>query len=52
MKFKYIHPKDELIEIINRIYQNGLTTTSGGNLSLMDSDGVIWITPRELIKEH
>jgi len=50
MKFKYIHPKDELIEIINRIYQNGLTTTSGGNLSLMDSDGVIWITPKGIDK--
>jgi hypothetical protein len=25
-----LHPRDEIIEIINRIYQNGMTTTSGG----------------------
>ncbi|MBN3035549.1 MAG: class II aldolase/adducin family protein [Bacteroidales bacterium] len=27
------------------IYRKGLTTTSGGNLSALDSDGNIWITP-------
>jgi L-fuculose-phosphate aldolase len=37
---------DELISIIiKRIYQTGLTTTSGGNISIRDENGDIWITP-------
>ena len=27
------------------IYQHGMTTTSGGNISILDDDGSIWITP-------
>ena len=50
MNFKFLHPRDEIIEIINRIYQNGLTTTSGGNLSILDKDGCIWITPKGVDK--
>jgi len=50
MKFKFLHPKDEIIEIINRIYRNGMTTTSGGNLSILDVDGSIWITPKGVDK--
>jgi L-fuculose-phosphate aldolase len=50
MKFEYLHPRDEIIEIINRIYQNGMTTTSGGNLSILDADGSIWITPKGVDK--
>jgi len=49
-KFKFLHPKDEIIEIMNRIYQNGMTTTSGGNLSILDDDGSIWITPKGVDK--
>ena len=30
---------------MQRIYDKGLTTTSGGNLSIMDNEGNIWITP-------
>ncbi len=48
--FKFLHPRDEIIEIINRIYQNGMTTTSGGNLSILDDDGSIWITPKGIDK--
>ncbi len=50
MNFKYMHPKDEIIEIIHRIYENGMTTTSGGNLSILDEDGSIWITPKGVDK--
>lgn len=50
MKFINLHPRDEIIEIINRIYQNGMTTTSGGNLSIRDEDGSIWITPKGVDK--
>lgn len=49
-KFMYLHPKDEIIEIMNRIYRNGMTTTSGGNLSILDDDGSIWITPKGIDK--
>ena len=30
---------------MKRLYGYGMTTTSGGNLSIMDSDGNIWISP-------
>lgn len=37
--------KNIIVNCIDRVYKNGLTTTSGGNLSVMDYDGNIWITP-------
>ncbi|GAF01952.1 class II aldolase/adducin family protein [Saccharicrinis fermentans] len=40
-----LHPRDQIIMIINRIYQKGLTTTSGGNISIMDESGDMWVTP-------
>ena len=40
-----MHPRDQIIMIINRIYQKGLTTTSGGNISIYDEEGNIWVTP-------
>ena len=45
MKFDLLHPADQLVMIMDRIYQRGLTTTSGGNLSIMDKNGDVWITP-------
>jgi len=45
MKFEYVHPADQLIMIMQRIYERGMTTMSGGNLSIKDEDGSIWITP-------
>ncbi len=45
MNINYIHPADQLVMFMQRIYDKGLTTTSGGNLSIMDDDGNIWITP-------
>lgn len=42
---KSLHPRDQIILIINRIYKNGLTTTSGGNLSIKDDNGDMWVTP-------
>ncbi len=38
-------PSKTIIYYINRVYAKNLTTTSGGNLSVMDKDGNIWITP-------
>lgn len=45
MKFECMHPADQLVEMMNRIYKYGMTTTSGGNLSVRDENGDIWITP-------
>ncbi|SFB39049.1 L-fuculose-phosphate aldolase [Cohnella sp. OV330] len=45
MKFDDLPPADQIIEMIGRIYRFGMTTTSGGNLSVLDGDGDIWITP-------
>ena len=45
MDLKSMHPADQLVEMMNRIYQAGMTTTSGGNLSVLDENGDIWITP-------
>jgi len=40
-----MHPADQIVTIMERIYGYGMTTTSGGNLSIKDSNGDIWITP-------
>ena len=45
MNFKYLHPKDQIISIMKRIYDGEMTTLSGGNLSILDDEGNIWITP-------
>ncbi len=50
MHMDYIHPADQLVMFMQRIYDRGLTTTSGGNLSIMDKDGNIWITPAGIDK--
>ena len=50
MNINYIHPADQLVMFMQRIYDKGLTTTSGGNLSIKDSDGNIWITPASVDK--
>lgn len=45
MRFDMLHPADQLCMIMDRIYSYGMTTTSGGNLSIKDDNGDIWITP-------
>ncbi|MFN2135790.1 MAG: class II aldolase/adducin family protein [Candidatus Promineifilaceae bacterium] len=45
MNFAFLHPRDQLVAIMDRIYYNGMTTLSGGNLSIRDANGDIWITP-------
>lgn len=44
------HPRDQIVEMMGRIYRYGLTTTSGGNLSILDSEGNIWISPAGIDK--
>lgn len=50
MNFQLLHPRNQLVAIMNRIYHNGMTTLSGGNLSIKDSSGDIWITPSGIDK--
>ena len=42
---KIMHPADRIVATMNRLYYHGMTTVSGGNLSIIDDDGNIWITP-------
>lgn len=44
------HPRDQITGIIRRIYNAGLTTTSGGNISMRDGEGNIWVTPTAIDK--
>ena len=45
MSFAWLHPRDQLVRIMQRIYDGGMTTLSGGNLSVRDQNGDVWITP-------
>jgi L-fuculose-phosphate aldolase len=44
------HPRDEIVRTMERIYRYRMTTTSGGNLSIRDDDGSVWITPARVDK--
>lgn len=46
----YLHPQDELLQAMERIYSYRMTTTSGGNLSLREDNGDVWITPARVDK--
>ena len=50
MDSSWLHPRDELVATMARIYRYRMTTTSGGNLSILDPDGSIWITPSRVDK--
>ena len=50
LNFNLMHPADQLVTIMERIYEYGMTTTSGGNLSILDDNGDIWITPSGIDK--
>jgi L-fuculose-phosphate aldolase len=45
-----MHPAEQITLIIGMIYRSGMTTTSGGNLSILDDNGDIWITPAGIDK--
>jgi L-fuculose-phosphate aldolase len=45
MNTDLMHPCDQIVLLMNRIYSHGMTTTSGGNLSIQDDAGDIWISP-------
>ncbi len=45
-----LHPRDEIMQTMQRIYHYRMTTTSGGNLSIREENGDIWITPAAVDK--
>lgn len=47
---RLMHPRDQITMIISRIYKRGMTTTSGGNISVIDENGDIWVTPAAVDK--
>lgn len=50
MKFELLHPRDQIENVMARIYERELTTTSGGNVSVRDEDDSVWITPARVDK--
>jgi L-fuculose-phosphate aldolase len=45
MSFQLLHPRDQLVATMQRIYAHDMTTTSGGNISIRDENDDMWITP-------
>lgn len=45
-----LHPRDEIMQTMERIYRYRMTTTSGGNLSIREDQGDIWISPARVDK--
>ncbi|TVY01976.1 class II aldolase/adducin family protein [Cohnella terricola] len=50
MRYDLLHPADQILLMMDRIYGYGMTTTSGGNLSILDEENNIWITPAGIDK--
>ena len=50
MPHSLLHPRDEILEAMERIYRYRMTTTSGGNLSIREENGDVWITPARVDK--
>jgi L-fuculose-phosphate aldolase len=47
---RYLHPRDEIVQAMERIYRYRMTTTSGGNLSIRETNGDVWIKPARVDK--
>lgn len=50
VNFDQLPPAEQIPALMDRIYRQGLTTTSGGNLSVLDPAGDLWITPSRVDK--
>jgi L-fuculose-phosphate aldolase len=50
MNFERLPPAHRIALFMGRIYAHGMTTTSGGNLSIREENGDVWITPRGVDK--
>ncbi|MBE6664596.1 MAG: class II aldolase/adducin family protein [Ruminococcaceae bacterium] len=45
MMFEMLHPADQIVTLMNRIYDHNMTTALGVNLSVRDAQGTVWISP-------
>ncbi len=45
MMFEMLHPADQIVTLMNRIYDHNMTTALGVNLSVCDAQGTVWISP-------
>ncbi len=45
MNFEMLHPADRIVALMRRIYDHNMTTALGVNLSVIDADGTVWISP-------
>lgn len=45
MMFEMLHPADQIITLMKRIYDYNMTTALGVNLSVRDAQGTVWISP-------
>ncbi len=43
-KFDLLHPRDQIVSIMNRVYIGEMATPTGGKLSVKDDDGHIFST--------
>jgi L-fuculose-phosphate aldolase len=50
MDFHLLPPRHQLTEVMTRIYRQGMTTVSGGNCSVREPNGDLWITPAGIDK--
>ncbi|HEY5812037.1 MAG TPA: class II aldolase/adducin family protein, partial [Terrimicrobiaceae bacterium] len=50
MNFSCLHPRDQIVATMERIYGRNMTTTSGGNISIHDENGDKWMTPARVDK--
>lgn len=52
MKVKYVHPADQIVDAMTRLYSRNMTTITGGNISVRDENGDTWISPTRLDKAY
>ena len=50
MDLESFHPRERIAMLMSRIYGHRLTTTFGGNVSVLDEAGDVWITPARVDK--
>ena len=50
MNRQTIHPAEQICTVMKRIYARQLTTLSGGNLSILDEEGIMWVSPSGIDK--
>ncbi len=51
MKYEMLHPADQICMVMERIYDMEMTSLTGGNISMMDEEGVMWVTPTSIDKK-